>query len=65
MKKASEYREHAEECRRLAKTAIGEHRTHLEKMAKTWEELARDRERRIAQALRISELEQVNTNEAE
>jgi len=44
MKKASEYRRHAEECRALAKgMAAGEHRDQLLEMAATWERLAVER----------------------
>jgi hypothetical protein len=45
MKKASEYRKHAEECRTLAKhVPQGEHRDQLLEMAQTWDSLADDRE---------------------
>ena len=44
MKKASEYRQHAEECRVLARNmAPGEHRDQLLEMAATWENPARER----------------------
>lgn len=44
MKKASEYRQHADECRRLAALmSEGEHRDQLLRMAKAWDELAEDR----------------------
>ena len=44
MKKASEYRKHAAECRALAqKVKQGEQRDQLLDMAKTWERLAADR----------------------
>jgi hypothetical protein len=44
MKKASEYRQHAEECRALARgLREGEQRDQLLKMAETWENLAADR----------------------
>ena len=49
MKTVSEYREHAEECRRLAQSiANAEHKAALESMAETWESLAREREARLA-----------------
>ena len=49
MKKASEYRQHAEECRLLARKAESpEHREQLLKMTETWEQLAVERERLIA-----------------
>lgn len=44
MKKASGYRQHAEECRVLAqKMEQGEQRDQLLEMAATWEALANDR----------------------
>ena len=46
MKKASEYRRHAEECRQLARSADSdEHRQLLINMAATWDSLADERER--------------------
>jgi hypothetical protein len=45
MKKASEYRVHAEECRALAAgMQVDEQRDQLLAMAEQWEALARDRE---------------------
>lgn len=44
MKRASEYRQHAAECRALAgRMEGGEARDQLLRMAATWEELARER----------------------
>ena len=44
MKKASEYRQHAEECRVLAAgMESAEHREQLLQMAEHWERLAQDR----------------------
>ncbi len=43
MKKASEYRQHAEQCRPLAQGMQGEQRDQLIEMAATWEKLAKDR----------------------
>lgn len=44
MKKASEYREHARECRALAVAMeSAEQRAQLLEMAEHWEKLARDR----------------------
>ncbi len=43
MKKASEYRKHADECRQLAKGVQGEQRDRLLEMADTWEKLAAER----------------------
>ena len=46
MKKASEYRKHAEECLALSKQVPeGEQRKQLLEMARTWNALAEDRER--------------------
>ena len=48
MKTASEYRKHAEECRVLAKQVPeGEHRDQLLEMARTWDNLAKDREKLV------------------
>jgi len=50
VKKASEYRHHALECRALARNAkADEHRAQLLKMAETWEALASERERVLKQ----------------
>src|SRR5579884_3585019 len=44
MKKASEYRQLAQDCRELAaKMELGEQREQLMRMAAHWEQLARDR----------------------
>jgi hypothetical protein len=44
--KADEYRRHGQDCRDLAtKMKAGEQRDALLKMAKTWDELAQERER--------------------
>jgi hypothetical protein len=48
MRKASEYREHAAECRQLAAAMDGEHQRQLLEMADTWEQLAHEREELIA-----------------
>jgi hypothetical protein len=46
MKKASDYRTHADECRMLARTAkTAEHRAMLMNMAATWDSLAETREK--------------------
>ncbi|MCB5175514.1 MULTISPECIES: hypothetical protein [Microvirga] len=48
MKKASEYRQHAEECRILARQVPeGPQREQLLEMARTWEALAEDREKLV------------------
>ena len=47
MKKASDYRQHAVECRALAqKMSPGEQREQLLTIARTWDKLAKERERR-------------------
>ena len=44
MKKASEYREHAEDCRALARgMKSGDQQDQLHKMAENWEQMARER----------------------
>jgi hypothetical protein len=49
LKTVNEYREHAEECRRLAQSVtIAEHKVALIGMAETWESLAQEREKRLA-----------------
>ena len=48
MKTVAEYRERAEECRRMANRALPKHRNALIKMAQVWEILAHDREKNIA-----------------
>lgn len=49
MKKASEYRVHAQECRALAVgLKEGEQRDQLLEMARTWERLAEDRASLVA-----------------
>jgi hypothetical protein len=53
VKKASEYRQHAEECRMLAANAKPEHRDMLIKMAETWDTLAANREAQLARQERI------------
>ena len=49
MKKRSEYRQHAEECRALARKAQNEQqRIQLLKMAEAWDNLATERERTVS-----------------
>ncbi len=49
MGKVTDYRAHADECRMLARGAISEtERAQLLAMAGTWESLAKDRERFVA-----------------
>ncbi len=48
MKKTSEYRQHAVECRNLAASMFAEeHREQLLAMASTWEQMAEERERSL------------------
>jgi hypothetical protein len=62
MKKASEYRRHAEECRQLARSADREeHRELLINMAATWEALADERERMVAKQPQGQKPPQVET----
>ena len=56
--KVSEYRQHAKECRGLAKQSrSAEHRQMLLNMAVTWESLANDRIRTAEGLERIAKLE--------
>jgi hypothetical protein len=48
MKTVAEYRERAQECRRMANRALPKHRNALIKMAQVWEILAHDRQKKIA-----------------
>ena len=57
MKKASEYRQHAAECREMANRARGPQREQLLEMATTWESLAVDRERQVARQKRLDRLD--------
>jgi hypothetical protein len=58
MKKVSEYREHAEECRVLARAAASpQHRDMLLNMASTWDALADDRQKANARQDRLTKLE--------
>jgi len=50
VKKIHEYLEHAAECREMARTASPAHRTQLEQMALTWEQLAASRKRHLEKA---------------
>jgi hypothetical protein len=51
MKKMSEYRQHATECRNLAASMLAEeHREQLLAMAVTWERMAEERERALRDA---------------
>jgi hypothetical protein len=59
MKKASEYFRNAEECKKLiATTSDPQHKTMLHRMAETWDSLAADRQRTVAQKQRIPNLEE-------
>jgi hypothetical protein len=48
VKKASEYRQHAIECRQLASGVVGAQREQLIEMAATWDRLAGEREELIS-----------------
>ena len=50
--KLHEYIEHADECRRMARVALPQHRVQLEQMAVTWEQLAEVRRRQLAKRSR-------------
>jgi hypothetical protein len=48
MRTASEYQEHADECRKMAAgTRNSEHQKQLQDMAEAWEMLARARARQV------------------
>ena len=52
MRNASEYRQQAEECRKLlARARAPEHREMLRAMAETWDRLASERERQGFKAI--------------
>jgi len=58
MKKASEYRQYAAECRNLATSTTNEdHRRMLLRMAETWDNLGSLREARMSQKQRLKELD--------
>jgi hypothetical protein len=58
MKKVSEYKEHAEECRALARTSkSAEHREMLLNMAATWDALADSRLKSTASHGRVARIE--------
>lgn len=55
MKKASEYRQHADECRTLAgRMDSGEHRDQLLEMAATWDKLADERSEMVKRHPEVS-----------
>ena len=56
MRKLSEYREHAAECREMARTAPPTHRQQLEQMAATWEQLAAARQRKLLKGGKVGEM---------
>lgn len=66
MKKAADYRRHAEECLLMAsRTTDPQHRAMLLNMAKTWEGLAVAREIHIARQHRIAALTGDNAEDAD
>jgi hypothetical protein len=63
MKKVSEYREHAEECRALARRSKSSaDRDMLLNMATTWDSLADDRIKSAERQERIAKLEQEDSD---
>jgi hypothetical protein len=60
MKKASEYRQHAEHCRQLARSMEGEQREQLLQMAAHWDRLA---EQRVDLVNRYPELDESEARE--
>jgi hypothetical protein len=56
VRKLHEYREHAAECREMARTAPPAHRQQLEQMATTWEQLAVARQRKLLKAGKSDDL---------
>ena len=63
MKKASEYREHAEECRTLARRSkSAADRDMLLNMAATWDSLAEERIKTADRQERLAKLEQVDSD---
>jgi hypothetical protein len=61
MCKVSKYRQHAKECRGLAKKSrLAEHRQMLLNMAATWESLPNDRIRTAEGLERIAKLEKAS-----
>jgi hypothetical protein len=58
VRKVSEYRQHADECRKLARRAASpEHRDMLFNMAATWNSLAEERIKSTARQQRLANLE--------
>jgi hypothetical protein len=58
LRKISEYFDHADECRQMAKQAANpDHAATLENMAQTWETLAKEREQLLATRDRIENLD--------
>jgi hypothetical protein len=58
MKTVAEYRKHAKECRTLAQRAKSpEERAMILRMAETWEDLARSRERKLTKERPLPTLE--------
>ena len=65
MKKASEYRKHAEECRILAKQVPeGPQRDQLLEMARTWDALADDRDALIRKHPELAQTDEQDKPEA-
>jgi len=65
VKKASEYRKHAEECRILAKQVPeGPQRDQLLEMARTWDALASDRDALIRKHPELAQTDEQDKPEA-
>jgi len=64
VRKVSEYRQHADECRKLARRAASpEHGDMLLNMAATWDSLAEERIKSTARQQRIANLERTVQND--
>jgi len=65
MKTAAEYRKHAEECRVLAKQMPeGDQRDQLLEMARTWENLAIEREQLVRKHPELNTLKNSTSSQA-
>jgi hypothetical protein len=60
MDKVDDYKQHADDCRRMARSAATpEHKSALLRMAETWDNLADARAVELERAKRIAELNKV------
>jgi hypothetical protein len=62
METVTQYRERAEECRRMANQALPKHRNALLKMAQVWEILANDRRKKLLRCPNIARTGQASRN---